>query len=118
MSYIPPFSISADILNLVADISEKVGQLNASALNVSPQLRKQNAPVNALANAPVNIAGLKTSEAIILLLQHNPQLTRQQLAEVMGKDIRTIGRAISKLQQTNQLKRIGSDKTGYWEVQL
>ncbi|WP_151194105.1 winged helix-turn-helix transcriptional regulator [Cysteiniphilum sp. JM-1] len=110
MSYIPPFSISADILNLVADISEKVGQLNASALNVSPQLRKQN--------APVNIAGLKTSEAIILLLQHNPQLTRQQLAEVMGKDIRTIGRAISKLQQANQLKRIGSDKTGYWEVQL
>ena len=77
----------------------------------------QNAPVNTLANAPVNILGLKTSEAIVLLLQHNPQLTRQQLAEVMGKDIRTIGRAISKLQQAKQLKRIGSDKTGYWEVQ-
>ncbi|WP_395947585.1 hypothetical protein [Caedibacter taeniospiralis] len=68
MSYIPPFTISADILNLVADISEKVGQLNASALNVSPQLRKQNA----LANAPVNILGLKTSEAIVLLLQQTP----------------------------------------------
>jgi hypothetical protein len=24
---------------------------------------------------------------------------------------------LSRLQQTNQLKRIGSDKTGYWEVQ-
>ena len=77
----------------------------------------QNAPANTPANAPVNILGLKTSEAIVLLLQHNPQLTRQQLAEVMSKDIRTIGRAISKLQQAQQLKRIGSDKTGYWEVQ-
>ncbi|GHG76947.1 hypothetical protein GCM10010919_32220 [Alishewanella longhuensis] len=42
MSYIPPFTITADIVNLVANISEQVGQLNASALIVSPQLRKQN----------------------------------------------------------------------------
>jgi len=81
------------------------------------QALAQNASVTAPVNAPVNIAGLKTDEAIVLLLQHNPQLTRQQLAAVMGKYLRTIGRAIIKLQQTNQLKRIGSDKTGYWEVQ-
>ena len=77
----------------------------------------QNALVNTLVNAPVNVAGLKTLDAIVLLLQHNPHLTRQQLAEMMGKDLRTIGRAISKLQETNLLKRIGSDKTGYWQVQ-
>lgn len=76
-----------------------------------------NAPANAPANAPVNITGLKTTEALLLLLQHNPHLTRQQLAEALGKDLRTISRAISKLQETNQLKRIGSDKTGYWQVQ-
>lgn len=33
-----------------------------------------------------------------------------------GKDMRTIGRAITKLQQLNKLKRIGSAKTGHWEV--
>ncbi|NLW04759.1 MAG: Fic family protein [Pseudomonadaceae bacterium] len=82
----------------------------------------QNAPVSAFANAPLksasaNIAGLKTLDAIILLLQDNPQLTRQQLADVIGKDLRTIGRAISKLKQANQLKRLGSDKAGYWQVQ-
>lgn len=76
-----------------------------------------NAPINAPVNIPANIADLKTLDAIVLLLQHNPHLTRQQLAEVIGKDLRTIGRAISKLQQTNQLKRIGSAKTGYWQVQ-
>ena len=42
MSYKPPFTITTDILNLVANISEQVGRLNTSALNASPQLRKQN----------------------------------------------------------------------------
>ena len=79
MSYIPPFTITADILNLVANISEQVGQLNAPL----------NAPANAsLKSTPANIAGLKTLDAILLLLQDNPQL-----------------------------KRLGSDKTGYWQVQ-
>ena len=82
----------------------------------------QNAPLNAPANAPLknaiaDITGLKTPDAILVLLRDNPQLTRQELAEMIGKDIRTIGRAISRLQQDNQLKRIGPDKTGYWEVQ-
>ena len=60
---------------------------------------------------------LKTSEAIVVLLRDNPQLTRQQLADKIGKDLRTIGRAIRKLQHTHQLTRIGSTKTGYWHVQ-
>lgn len=82
----------------------------------------QNAPLNAPANAPLktaiaDITGLKTTDAILVLLRDKPQLTRQELAEMIGKDIRTIGRAISRLQQDNQLKRIGPDKTGYWEVQ-
>lgn len=78
----------------------------------------QNVPVNApLKTVTADITGLKTPDAILLLLQASPKLTRQQLAEMIGKDIRTIGRAISRLQQDNQLKRIGPDKTGYWEVQ-
>ena len=77
------------------------------------QTLRQNAP----ANAPVKIAGLKTPEAILTLLQDKPQLTRQQLAHSLGKDLRTIARALVKLQQTGKLRRIGSDKTGHWEVQ-
>ncbi len=76
----------------------------------------ENAPVNAPQNAPVNIKGMKTPDAIIALVQANRSITRQQMAEIIDKDIRTIGRAIKKLQDTGRLKRIGSDKTGYWEV--
>jgi hypothetical protein len=45
----------------------------------------RNVSVNASVNTPVNIAGLKALEAIMLFLQHNPHLTRQQLANVIGK---------------------------------
>lgn len=85
-------------------------------LSVIAQTLAQNAPVIAPANAPVNIEGLKTPEAILRLLNDNSQLTRQELAERIGKDIRTIARAIAKLQQAGKLTRIGSDKTGHWKI--
>ncbi|HFE37724.1 MAG TPA: Fic family protein [Gammaproteobacteria bacterium] len=80
------------------------------------QTLDKNAPVNALENAPVNLDGLKTTEAILALVAHNGQITRQEMAKRIGKDIRTIGRAIKQLQDKQQLKRVGSDKTGHWEV--
>jgi len=87
-------------------------------LSVIAKTLAQNAPVCATLNAPVNIEEMKTPEAILHLLQNNNQLTRQQLAEQIGKDVRTIARAIAKLQQAGKLTRIGSDKTGHWEVHL
>jgi Fic family protein len=91
-------------------------------LSVIAQTLAQNATVNAPLNAPVNsrvdVSGLKTPDAIVTLLADNTELTRQQLADAIGKDIRTIGRALAKLQQAGKIKRVGSDKTGHWEVHL
>ncbi|HHJ81200.1 MAG TPA: winged helix-turn-helix transcriptional regulator [Candidatus Tenderia electrophaga] len=91
-------------------------------LSVIAQTLAENALVSAPVNAPVNmdidVDGLKTPDAIVALLTVNPRLTRPQLAEAIGKDIRTIGRALAKLQQAGKVKRIGSDKTGHWEVCL
>ena len=91
-------------------------------LSVIAQTLAENALVSAPVNAPVNmdidVDGLKTPDAIVALLTVNPRLTRPQLAEAIGKDIRTIARALAKLQQAGKVKRIGSDKTGHWEVCL
>jgi len=38
------------------------------------------------------------------------------LAEIIAKDIRTIARAIKKLQDEGKLQRVGSDKTGHWQI--
>jgi predicted HTH transcriptional regulator len=81
------------------------------------QSRPQNAPANAPVKRVPDVSGLKTPEAIVALLAAKSELTRQQLGDTMGKDIRTIGRALAKLQQAGKIKRVGSDKTGHWEVQ-
>lgn len=80
------------------------------------QTLAKNAPLNAPLNAPVNLHNLKTTDAILYLLGENPHLTRKKMAAQIGKDVRTIGRAIKKLQENGRLQRIGSAKTGYWEL--
>lgn len=85
-------------------------------LSVIAQTLAQNALVNAPVNQVTDLSGLKTPDAIMALLRANPELTRQQLADCIGKDLRTIGRAIAKLQQNGKIARVGSDKTGHWEV--
>ena len=90
-----------------------IQQTLAQNASVSAPLKEgKNAPVNTL----INVTGLKTPEAILALLSNTPELTRQQLADTLNKDVRTIGRAISKLQKEGRLTRVGSDKTGHWQV--
>lgn len=71
---------------------------------------------NATLNAPVNGQSMKTPDTIIQLIKQNPNITKKEIAEQINKDIRTIGRAIKKLQDNNILRRVGSAKTGYWEL--
>ena len=77
-----------------------------------------NAPINAPKNAPKNVLinPQKTSDAILMLIKHNPKITYQQIADILQKDLRTIGRSIAMLKQTNKLTRVGPNKTGYWQI--
>ena len=75
-----------------------------------------NATLKATVNATLNLDAMKTTEAIITLIQTNPDITRQEMAEKTGKNLSTIARAIKKLKQDQQLKRICSDKTGRWQL--
>jgi Fic family protein len=63
-------------------------------LSVIAKTLAQNVPVNAPVNSDVNLSfdveSLKTPEAILVLIKHTPQMTRQQLADIIGRDIRTI----------------------------
>jgi len=76
----------------------------------------KNASVNVSQNVLVNIANMKTPDAVMALIAANANMTRAEMAAQIGKDIRTIGRAIKKLQEEGKLKRVGSDKSGYWEL--
>jgi len=59
---------------------------------------------------------LKTTDAVLHLLRSNPYLTRKEMTVQIGKDVRTIGRAIATLGVNGRLRRVGSAKAGHWEL--
>ena len=50
------------------------------------------------------------------LLKNDPTQTREVLARKLGKNVRTIQRALDRLSNDKKIIRVGSNKTGYWEI--
>ncbi|MHA1856716.1 MAG: DeoR family transcriptional regulator [Promethearchaeota archaeon] len=58
----------------------------------------------------------KRTELIIDLIKKNNQIHLKDLAITLKVSTRTIRRDIEKLKNMNKLKRIGSEKSGYWKI--
>lgn len=59
---------------------------------------------------------IPTDRKVYMLLKEDPTQTREVLAQKIGKTVRTIQRALDKLSKEGKIKRIGSNKAGYWEI--
>ncbi|MCK5680439.1 winged helix-turn-helix transcriptional regulator [bacterium] len=59
-----------------------------------------------------------TREKILELLKIDPNMTRADLALQLSKSENTIKEHLANLKTEGRLKRIGSDKGGYWVVIL
>ena len=76
-----------------------------------------NVPVNDPANVPANADALSESEeAVLSALATNPNLVREQLAEMLGKSAETVARALGSLKKKGRIVRVGPDKNGHWEI--
>ena len=73
-----------------------------------------NIPVK-FKNVPVNVP-VKRKDEIIKKLLFNPNLTAEELATTFSVTAKTIKRDFTALKNEGRIKRVGSDKTGYWEV--
>ena len=56
-----------------------------------------------------------TINKIIHAISADPRATQKRLAEVTGLSTRTISREIKRLRDAGVIRRIGSDRSGYWE---
>jgi len=71
----------------------------------------ENVPKNVPKNVP-----LKRAENIVNLIKLNKDITIEQLALECKVNSKTIKRDIAKLKKDGKLQRIGSLKSGYWEI--
>ena len=107
MSYRPPFEITAKAINLISEISEKIGII--TALSDNPIIKNQNdEPINEPTNEPIKL--------VLGVVRKNPYLSKEMIAAEIGKSRATVTRALVKLQNDGIIRRIGSNKNGHWEI--
>ena len=78
----------------------------------SDDLKVQNQQVDAPLNAPIS----DTQMQLLDLIRSNPAISYDELAEGIQRDRTTVMRNIGKLKDNGILRRIGSKKTGHWEI--
>ena len=64
----------------------------------------------------INKTAIPTVIKVYTLLKEDPTQTRTALAQKTGRTVRTIQRALDQLSVEGKIKRIGSNRAGYWEV--
>ena len=58
----------------------------------------------------------QTQEKIIKMVLDNPKITQITMAEQLEITLRAVKKSIKELNEKGILKRIGSARGGYWEV--
>lgn len=58
----------------------------------------------------------KNAAKLIQAISIEPKVTQEALSRVTGLSTRTIAREIRKLRENGMIKRVGSDRSGYWEI--
>ena len=54
--------------------------------------------------------------SILEILMKDPHATSEELAEAVGKSLRTVKRTLASLKAKGLIDRVGSTKTGYWKT--
>ena len=70
--------------------------------------------VNVGVNVGVKLS--KTAQKVLDCIRENGIINAEKIAENVGKDKRTVERAIKSLKEQGIIERNGSDKTGSWKV--
>ena len=54
--------------------------------------------------------------AVLAVLNQNPEISREEIAERVSKTVRTVQRALGTLVDKGYIRRVGAKKNSTWEV--
>lgn len=85
MTYIPPFSLNDEILLRVADIAQKIGQVEAyDKLNSSPRLRKENRIRTIYSSLAIENNSLSLEQVTAVIEGHHVIAPAREILEVQN----------------------------------
>ena len=65
-------------------------------------------------NVGINLS--KTERLVLDCIKQDKAISAEAIAIKIGVTERTVARALKKLREEQIIERIGSNKTGYWEI--
>lgn len=95
----------------VNDTSLHVKSQNMGVNDTTLHAKSQNMYVN---EESLHVKSL--SQMILNIIKKNPETTYQTLIQELDVSRETIRKTIKKLKNNGVIKRIGSDKTGHWDI--
>lgn len=69
---------------------------------------------NVTKNVTINLSNVERD--VFVLISSKKGIKRSEIAQELLKTEMTINRAIKKLIELKLIRRVGSNKTGYWEI--
>ncbi len=70
--------------------------------------------INATKNVAINLSNIERE--VLLLIGSNKGINKAEISKLLNKTEMTIYRAIKHLSELGLIKRIGSNRIGYWEI--
>ena len=96
--------------------AEAIGNepINAQTSNYEPT----NEPINANISdsEPINEPINEPIKHILDIISAYPNMSKEQIAERIGKSRATVTRLLGVLIRQGKIRRVGANKNGYWEV--
>jgi ATP-dependent DNA helicase RecG len=80
------------------------------------RIDRNKSPLSGQENGRINDHISDLEQAVLSYLREEPGMTNAELIVKTGKSQRTITRALASLKGKGLINRIGSNKTGYWNV--
>lgn len=106
---------------IVSRYGRKVFEINESSIKVTlPYNWKHKFKADLVDNLVDKLVDKLTNNEIIILkkIKDNPRISQLEIASLLGIGKTTIQNAIVKFKKLNLIERVGSNKKGYWKVNI
>ena len=72
--------------------------------------------INGGINGGINDGINEVQKRILSIISKNPYMTQKDISLLLEISLRTVERNVADLREKNKIRRIGSNKNGYWEI--
>ena len=97
-------------------IAIQTGKSIGAELSTTPDDQTTQKSVQKSAQKSVQKSAQKSVQKIVDFISENPNITTQEIANLLGINRSVVARHIKTLQEKGIIRRIGPDKGGHWEI--